>query len=178
MRFFVLVGMMILAANAIGQNKVKWMTWDEAMEAQQVEKRKIFVDVYTDWCKVCKKMDKGTLSKDHIAKYINKNYYAVKFNAESRKPVMYKGNEYRYTTRGMSGFHEFAMIITQGKLKYPTYVFLDENLKIIQPIPGYQDSKTFELIVSYFNEDHYKNTPWRSYVNQYSPDILTQPVKH
>ena len=32
------------------------------------------VDVYTDWCGWCKKMDKETFNHPVIAKYINENY--------------------------------------------------------------------------------------------------------
>jgi len=35
------------------QNRIKWNTWEEAIEKSKKEKRKIFVDVYTDWCGWC-----------------------------------------------------------------------------------------------------------------------------
>ena len=45
----------------LGQNKIKWMSWEEALEKSKKTKRKIFVDIYTDWCGWCKKMDKSHL---------------------------------------------------------------------------------------------------------------------
>lgn len=179
MRYFVLFFATFIFTSVSSQNTIRWMDWDEVMEAQEQEKRKIFVDVYTDWCKVCKKMDNQTLNKDEIAKFINTNYYPVKFNAETRDPIEFRGKTYNYisTTFG-NGYHELAMLITQGKLKYPTYVFLDEHMNILQPIPGFQDCNTFELIISYFAHDFYKTTPWRSYVNQNRKDFLSTPVKN
>lgn len=38
-----------------GVSAVKWMTFEEAIEAQKTEPRLVFVDVYTDWCGWCKK---------------------------------------------------------------------------------------------------------------------------
>lgn len=179
MRFLVLIGFLLFTVQSQAQNKIKWMTWEEAIAAQKVDERKILVDVYTDWCKVCKKMDKYTFQKDRLAKYINENYYPVKFNAESRQDITFRNKVYKYVNKVGGGYHELALVITQGKLKFPTYVFLDETMSILQPIPGYQDSKTFGLIASYFANDFYKNTPWRSYVNQNATtDVLSVPVKN
>lgn len=39
---------------------IKWMTLDEVQLAMKKEPRKVFMDVYTDWCGWCKVMDKKT----------------------------------------------------------------------------------------------------------------------
>ena len=40
--------------------EVEWLSWDEAVKRAQTDEvpKKIFVDVYTDWCGWCKKMDR------------------------------------------------------------------------------------------------------------------------
>ena len=48
------------------QEAINWLTWEEAMEKMEVEKRKIFVEVYTDWCTWCRKMDETTLIDLHL----------------------------------------------------------------------------------------------------------------
>jgi len=101
---------------ASAQNKIKWMTWEEALAAQEKSPRKILVDIYTDWCGWCKKMDKATFQKDKIAKYVNNNYYPVKFDAEYKDVIIYDGKEYKYIANGRKGYHELAVVITQGKL--------------------------------------------------------------
>ncbi len=78
------VAAMCFALLAYGQGNVQWITWEEAMELSKTEPRKIVVDVYTDWCGWCKKMDKATFQDEEIVEYINENYYAIKFNAEMR----------------------------------------------------------------------------------------------
>ena len=42
------------------------------------------MDMYTVWCGPCKMLDKNTFHNKDVADYINKYYYAVKFNAEGR----------------------------------------------------------------------------------------------
>jgi thioredoxin-related protein len=150
------------------QNKIKWHTWEEAIEKSKKTKKKIFVDIYTDWCGWCKKMDNSTFAANDIAKYINANYYAVKFDAEMLTPVLLKGTEYKYIKSGQRGYHELAAYLLQGRMSYPSTVFLDEEFTIIQAIPGFQDVVTFEMIITYFGTNSHKSTPWNKYMNLYN----------
>jgi thioredoxin-related protein len=145
------------------QSAVKWLTWEDAVTLSKKEPRKFFVDVYTDWCGWCKKMDKMTFDNPAVATYLNANYYPIKFNAEQRSEIKLKDKSYQYVGSGRSGYHELAKKITFGRLSYPTIVFLDENLEVIQPIPGYKEAQDFQVIMKYFAEDHHKTTPWNKY---------------
>lgn len=151
------------------QGLVKWLTWEEAMEKFEKEERKIFVDVYTEWCKWCKTMDTATFDKPHIAEYLNEHYYPVKFDAEHKEDIIFNGKTFKFVKGGRRGFHSLAAEITRGRLSFPTSVFLDENLQVIQPIPGFKDADTFEQIMTYFAENEHKKTPWETYKNDYVP---------
>jgi thioredoxin-related protein len=148
---------------------VNWLTWEQALEKSKHQKRKLLIDVYTDWCGWCKRMDAATFNQPQIAKYINENYYAVKFNAETKEDIAYNGKTYKFVKNGRRGYHELAAEITRGKLSYPTIVFIDENLEVIQPIPGFRDAMEFEKIITYFARNEHKRTPWESYQRAYKP---------
>ena len=64
---------------------------------------------------------------------------------------------------GRRGYHELAAALLQGRLSYPTVIFLDENIKMLSPVPGYQKPDAFIKIARYFGEDIYKNTDWQTY---------------
>lgn len=158
--------------SAQGNEGVNWMTWEEVEKANQIEKRKILVDLYTDWCGWCKKMDAKTLSQPHIAQYINENYYAIKFNAQHKNDIILNGKTYTYIKNGRNSFNELAVEISKGKLSFPTVVFMDSDFSVIQPIPGFQGQKKFEKLMTYFAGDFHKSTPWREYARSYKSQHL------
>ncbi|MBK7335110.1 MAG: DUF255 domain-containing protein [Saprospirales bacterium] len=73
------------AVSAGGEGDLKWHTWEEAVAANKKEPRKILVDVYTDWCGWCKRMDATTFQDQTVMDYLKKNFYAVKLDAEQKR---------------------------------------------------------------------------------------------
>jgi thiol:disulfide interchange protein len=69
---------------------VKWYTIEEVQKLVKNEPRKIYIDMYTDWCGWCKVMDKKTFTDDRISSKLNSTFYAVKFDAEGKNPVDFK----------------------------------------------------------------------------------------
>ncbi len=147
---------------------VNWMTLEQALEKNKTEKRKIFVDLYTDWCGWCKHMDSTTFVNATVAKYLNEHYYPVKFNAEQESDIVFKDKTYHFKKNGARGYHELAALWLNNRLSFPTVVFLDENQQVIQPVPGYQDAAKMEAIINYFGSDSHKKTPWESYEKNFS----------
>ena len=77
-----LVALMMLSSLTTTAQEIQWMTWDQAIAKNNENPRKIMIDVYTDWCGWCKRMDKSTFVDTAVVNYVNKHFYAVKFNAE------------------------------------------------------------------------------------------------
>ena len=170
---------LFMSTDSTAQRKIQWRTWEDVEKLQKENPKKIFVDIYTEWCGWCKKMDKATFQQDHIAKYVNENYYAVKFDAEDKSDITFDGKVYKYVKNGRNSYNELALALTRGQLSFPTIVFLDEDNKILQPIPGFQDASTFEMIATYFGENHFMDTPWKRYTTTYRKNTLKGiPVKN
>jgi len=153
---------------------VNWMTIEQALEKSKVEKKKIFVDMYTDWCGWCKHMDSTTFVDANVARYLNEHFYPVKFNAEQEKDIVFKDKTYRFKKSGTRGHHELAAFWLNNRLSFPTVVFLDESQQLIQPVPGYQDADKMEAIINYFGSDSHKRTPWESYEKNFSTQKLQE----
>jgi thioredoxin-related protein len=108
-------------------------------------------------------MDQATFSDKSVAAALNEDFYAVKFNAEQREPIEFNGKTYKFVNNGRRGSHELAQMLLQGRMGYPTVVFLNEKAEVIQPVPGFQAAEPFERIVTYFGDDLYKSVPWTEY---------------
>jgi thioredoxin-related protein len=123
------------------EESITWMSLEDAETASKKSKKPIFMDVYTDWCGPCKMLDRNTFSDPEVITYINKNYHAVKFNAEGPADVTYQGKTYsnpNYSDgkSGRNGTHEFTTFLkVRG---YPTMYILDYNGKIVNNIVGYR----------------------------------------
>ena len=153
-------------SNAQQAQLVKWYTIEEVQELVKTEPRKIFIDMYTDWCGWCKVMDSKTFTDKEIADQLNTNFYAVKFDAEGKENVIFKNQTFKYVPQGSRGYHELAAALMQGKLSYPTSVFLDEDLNLISPLPGYYPPEKLDPILEFIGEDHYKTTNYQQFLSK------------
>ncbi len=152
--------------NISGEPQINWITFQEAIEKNKKKPRKIFIDVYTDWCGWCKVMDKQTFSDPLIIQYINKNFYAVKLDGEFKESISFKGKEYTFVSQGR-GYHQLAQELMNGRMSYPTVVFLDEKMDLLQPIPGFRKAAELDIMLKYFGGDHYKSTSYDIFQQKY-----------
>jgi len=154
------------------ENKaIHWMSFSEALEKNKKQPRKIIMDVYTDWCGWCKHMDRTTFADPGIAAYINANYYAVKFDAEGRDSIVYKGKTYENDgpsmRPGRKPTHPLAIEILGGQLSYPTLVYFDDSSNVIAPIGGYRSAVDIQPFLVYFAEDLYKYVNIQTFIDDF-----------
>lgn len=151
--------------------RVKWYTIEEAEALARKEPKKIMIDVYTDWCGWCKKMDAETFSHPVIADIINKNYYAVKLNAESEKDITFNGYTYKYVSQGGTGYHELAAGLLNGRLSFPSIAYLNEKLELLGAIPGYHGPVDMEPLLNYIAENKFMTQSLEEYQQTFKSKI-------
>lgn len=136
-------------------DKIEWLSFEEAVERNTDNQKLIFIDVYTEWCGWCKRMDQTTFSNPEVVATMNQYFHAVKFDAEQKDSIVLGETVYRHRPGGRNGVHELAVALLQNKLSYPTVVFLDEGFNMIQPLPGYRTAAEMEPILAYIGSKAY-----------------------
>lgn len=161
----------MLATPAYKDTVIKWMTIEEAALAQKKNPRKIVVSVYATWCRWCKLEDSVSFRHKEIAHYINQNFYPVKFNAESKAPIVFKGVRYNFVNEENRYVHEFAQYLLKGKLSYPGIAFINEDGYLIGAMNGYMDAYYMEAVLNYFSTGAYQTMKYRDFENDFEGNV-------
>ena len=176
MKKILIISILLFVGNsAFSQEKINWMTWEEAIEANKTEPKKIIVDVYTWWCGWCKRMDQTTFKEPAVVNAINTNYYDVKLDDEQADPITYKDRTFVNPKPGVSrSTHEFAIWLLNGQLSYPKFVVLDEKEQLLQVIVGYKPAADMEMIMKFFGTDYYKTGSGDDFKKSFKSDIVAK----
>ncbi|MEL6657240.1 MAG: DUF255 domain-containing protein [Bacteroidota bacterium] len=144
--------------------EIQWLSWDEAIARMATEPKKIFVDVYTDWCGWCKRMDATTFVDPAIVSLMDEHFYAVKLDAEQRETIEYDSHTFVYRSDvGRRGVHELAYSLLDGRMSYPSYIYLSEEQQRISISPGYKDAETMKIELTFIGADHYKSQSYEDF---------------
>ena len=145
-------------------SEVKWYSFEEGMKLAYKKHKFVIVDIYTDWCGWCKKMDNETFRDPSIVSYLNENYVAIKLNAEGKDPIAYNGNIYTNPEPGKQrSTHQLAVTLAGSRLAYPTYIYLDSKGKSISSTQGYSQPEDLLPLLRYIGSNAYKTQTWKEF---------------
>lgn len=132
----------------------EWRGWNEGLQEARATKRPVIVDVYTNWCGWCRRMDRDVYQRADIVDYLRKQYVTIKLNAESSEPATYEG---RATTS--------QKIAQRFRVSgYPTTLFLRSSGEHMANVPGYVPGDKFLLLLRYVAEGHAdRNVPFADF---------------
>lgn len=171
--FYLLLNIPFLsyAQDAPVSKPLTWYSIEEALILNEKEPRPVMIDLYTDWCGWCKVMDQRTFSNPEIARVLSTYFYPVKFDAEQKPEVNFKGRIFKFVASGQRGYHELAAALTQGKLSYPTLVFLDKSMTPLQPLPGYKTPNDLEPILNFFGTGIYLTKTYDEFLKEFKSKL-------
>jgi thioredoxin-related protein len=135
---------------------ITWRSFDDGVALAGQTNKKLLVDVYTDWCSWCKKMDSEVYTDRNVVKLVHEHFVAVKLNAESDKSVTYHGRSFKESTLA----HELDVT------GYPTTIFLDEHATPITSVPGYSPAAHFANLLGFIGQDYYKSVTYQEYLSR------------
>jgi thioredoxin-related protein len=141
------------AAHAAGA-KLGWREWDAGLEEAEQSGRPVLVDVYTQWCGWCKRMDRDVYARPDVRDYLGKKFVTVKLDAESSDPARFEGRA--YTSRTLAAYFRIT--------GYPTTLFLRSSGEHLVNVPGYVEPDKFLLLLRYIGDGHMdRGVSWEDY---------------
>ncbi len=124
--------------------EARWRAWDPGLREAATSGRPILVDVKTEWCGWCRRMERDVYSRDDVSGYLSRRFVTIRIDAESPNPAGYQG---RATT-------ERALATRFQVTGYPTTIFLHPGGEHIVNVPGYVPADRFLLILRYVGDGH------------------------
>lgn len=101
--------LMIICLDSQAQTEFRAITFQQALDAAKVEKKKVFIDFYTDWCGPCKMMAREVFPQKSVGDYFNAHFVCIKLNAE-------KGEGKNYAKQfKIDAYPSFLVIDADGK---------------------------------------------------------------
>jgi len=139
-----LAALLSLAAPVFAAEGAEWLEWNQGLAEAKSKDKPVLVDVYTDWCGWCRRMDREVYSRADVRASLAKRFVTVKLNAEADDAASYRGKD--FTSRSLaSGFRVTG---------YPTTVFLRANGDHIVNVPGYIPADRFLILLEYIGDGH------------------------
>jgi len=166
-----LIAVFLISGSAMAQKNsdkapdaIKWMTLEEAVTLSKKKPKMIFIDIYTDWCGWCKKMDAETFANPEVVAFMNKKYYAVKLNAEQKEPINFKEQVFvNPNPEKPKSTHQLAAALLKNEKLYPSYVILDKASDWTYKMKGYKKPEELLPLLNYYADDNYLKMTWSEY---------------
>ena len=109
-RIITLMVLALLVSSAWAKD-IEWLkSYDTALAQAKKDKKIVLVDIYTDWCGWCKKLDRDTYSDKDVQARVAKDFIAVKINPEKSADGAKLAQQF-----GVRGFPFIAFVGADGK---------------------------------------------------------------
>lgn len=143
-----------------GETEVNWMTMQEAFDANAKDpSKKIFVQIYHDYCETCKVVDSTNFKHPEIAKLLNDNFYPVKFDALSKEEFSIGSQKFINTETSGSPIHDFVLsIVPQGQtFSFPISLVFQDDHTLLDRAPRYMTPEFMEVFLAFFKDNGHLN---------------------
>lgn len=97
--------------------------WQTILAKAKQEKKLVFVDCTTVWCKPCKWMEANVFTENKVGKFYNENFITIQVDMEKGEGIELR-KEYNVNA-------------------YPAYLFVDHNGNLVHRDGGAKDAETF-----------------------------------
>jgi len=115
---------------ADASDNIKWYSYKEGKVLGKIEKKKVFLHFYADWCGFCLKMAKETFRNSAVVSYLDNNFIAVRVNPDKEPDTAAK--------YGVTGLPSKWFLTEMGQPigNIPGYIPPDAMLPLLKEVNG------------------------------------------
>ncbi|MDG5766380.1 DUF255 domain-containing protein [Balneolales bacterium ANBcel1] len=160
----VMIPLLLVSCNSGGESTLTgagspehefWVTLEEAQERAYDEGQHMLLDIYTEWCGFCRRMNAETYADEGVQELLDRYFIATRINAESSQSVTFLGRSYT--------MEELALQF--GVASYPTTVFLTPNGEPLAAQAGFFEAPHFRQMLGYVGTGSYQEVTFEEYSN-------------
>jgi thiol-disulfide isomerase/thioredoxin len=183
-KIIIIVFLVFNQTKLYAQIKFEDGTWSEIKQKAKKEKKFIFLDCYTSWCKPCKVMEKEVFSNDTVANFYNQNFINVKYDME-KGIGQALSNKYAinvYPTLLILDYNGLEVTKNIGELK--TQKFIEFGKNALQPkiyrtaleAEFKHGNREYSFILSYIENLNIDFSPNEMLLNEYWKTLNNQDI--
>ena len=117
-----------VAGVATAADTINWRSYEEGMVLSKIEKKKVFLHFYADWCGFCRKMANTTFKDVALINYLNDNYMPIMVNTDKEPETA--GS---YGVVGLP-FTVFLTALGEPIFSVPGYIGTDTLMSMLKEI--------------------------------------------
>ena len=141
----------IQIAKAQDSMHVNWISFNELHTKLLEDPKPVMVIFHAHWCATCLKMDSTTFQNEQVVEKLNRDYYVVKMDVESKDTVTFGSQVFiNKRIKRVNPVHEIALLMASRENKpfsLPAIVFLDESFTPISRYFQFLDAKNLYQIL-------------------------------
>jgi len=115
---------------AYASDSIKWYSYEEGKVLAKIEKKKVFLHFYADWCGFCLKMAKETFRDATVVTSLNKDFIAIRVDFDEESATAEK-----YGVKGLPA-NWFLTQMGQPIVSIPGYIAPEALLSMLREVNG------------------------------------------
>lgn len=137
----------IFPAGTSASDGIQWESYQKGLARGKTEKKKVFLNFYSDRCRYCVSMEKETFQNSAVIAYINRNFIPIKVNSDKDQETALSFN--------VTGL--------------PSTWFLSESGDRIGNRPGFIPANEMLSILKYIQSNSYLKMSFNNFLEKKVP---------